>query len=236
MVSLFLRQLFMSVFPSVQNPNGKSSYAGRYHDGRAIYFYDNSNGNRVYNGRFWIKRESYSLPLGSSFETAKGCFHNDKKNGKWKFSNKTKGLHKILIADYSDGRYEGLYFYKSVCHSRMFNFMTGTTILRMQMSDGIPVGDVIGNFCGEELSGHYDSNGCPDGLWKMDRTKKGLCYNDYELWEHGVCKESYSIDESTGEKTKNRNQLPNLVMNILYKEGSHFEHLTKKSHHRKNYN
>lgn len=223
----------MSVFPSAMYPNGKSSYAGRYHDGRAIYFYDISNNNRIYNGRFWIKRESYSSPLGNSHETASGCFHNDMKNGKWKFSNRTRGLYKLLIAEFSDDRYEGMYYYKSVCSSRVFNFMTGTTTLRLKMLNGKPTGDVKGYFCGEILSSHYDNNGYPDGLWSMDRTKTGLCRKDYEIWEHGECKESYSIDESTGEKTRNRNQLTNLVMNIIYKEGSHLEHLTNKKHHTK---
>lgn len=223
----------MSVFPSAMYPNGKSSYAGRYNDGHAVYFYDKSNNRRIYNGRFWIKRISYSSPLGNSSETASGCFHNDMKSGKWKFSNRTRGLYKLLIAEFSNDRHEGTYYYKSVCHSRAFNFMTGTTTLRLKMSEDKPTGEVKGYFCGEILSGHYDGHGRPDGLWSMDRTKTGLCRKDYEIWEHGTCMESYSIDESTGEKTRNRNQLTNLVMNILYREGAHLEYLTNKNHQRK---
>lgn len=223
----------MSVFPSAKYPNGKNSYAGLYHKGRAIYFYNQSDGNRIYNGRFWTRRKSYSFTLGKSIETASGCFHNDKKNGRWKFSNRTRGLYKLLIADFLNDRYEGTYYYKSVCHSRAFNFKTGTTTLNLRMSGGKPTGDIKGYFCGEILSGHYDNNGSPDGIWLMDRTKIGLCHKDFEIWEHGICKDSYSIDESTGEKTRNKSQLTNLVMNIIYKEGSCLEHLTNKNHYKK---
>ena len=228
MISLFFRRLFMTVSSSKRCPNGKRCYSGFYNNGHAVYFYDLCSGNRIYNGKFWYKRKSYNNPSGRLLETAIGYFKNNKKNGKWEFTQKSKGLNKKLIASFTDGKHEGIYNYKAVCHSRTFNFKTGKTTLKLRMSAELPVGEVKGYFYGEKLTGHYDNAGRPDGLWQMDRTKTACCIKDFEIWEHGICKESYSVDESTGEKTRTRSQIPELVANIIYKEGSYMERLTNK--------
>ena len=218
----------MALAPSGGCPNGSNCYAGRYHGGRAVYFYAGSECDRVYNGRYWVKRESDTMPLGYVRETACGYFGNDMKNGRWKFTNKAKGVNRTLVAVFSDGKYEGGYSYKAVSRSRTLNFKTGSTTLRLTMSAGTPVGGVEGNFYGKILSGRYDESGRPDGLWLMDKTKIGACRKDFELWEHGVCRESYSIDESTGERTRHDHQMPDMVMNIVNREGRSLERLVSK--------
>ncbi len=66
--------------PSVHG-NGGKCYAGRYHSGHAVYFYDNLPDGRLYRGKFWFSRRYYNHPLGGATETATGSFNNGAKEG-----------------------------------------------------------------------------------------------------------------------------------------------------------
>lgn len=86
------------------------------------------------------------------------------------------------------------------------------------MGCGHPTGSVrlsTGNYI---ITGNYDDDGRPDGLWKADMTKTDACRTDFEEWEHGVCKASYSIDEATGKRIETKDQMPYIVARLVYSE------------------
>lgn len=101
--------------PSVHG-NGGKCYAGRYHSGHAVYFYDNLPDGRLYRGKFWFSRRYYNHPLGGATETATGSFNNGAKEGRWTFRNKSHGLYKKLTIEYAGGHHRGLYS----SHTRRF--------------------------------------------------------------------------------------------------------------------
>ena len=176
--------------PSVHG-NGSKCYAGRYHSGHAVYFYDNLPDGRLYRGKFWFSRRYYNHPLGVATETATGSFNNGAKEGRWTFCNKSHGLYKKLTIEYAGGHHRGLYSYKAVCRLHTPGFNAGVTTLCLNMGCGHPTGSVrlsTGNYI---ITGNYDDDGRPDGLWKADMTKTDACRTDFEEWEHGVCKASY---------------------------------------------
>lgn len=217
----------MSLTAGGAHKNGGRCYAGRYRSGRAVYFYDDMADGRLYRGKFWFSRKYYSHPLGKLTETATGCFDGNIKEGRWTFANKTHGVNKKLVVSYAGGHHLGTYSYHSVCHSRVFGFKTLATTLRLTMAGGHPVGDIVCVLDGNLLTGRCDADGRPDGLWKMDMGKTAACRTDYEEWEHGVCKQSYSIDEATGLRTYTKNQIPDIVKRLVYSECLPLENLVK---------
>ena len=218
MLPLILRRLKMSLpMPSVHG-NGGKCYAGRYHSGHAVYFYDNLPDGRLYRGKFWFSRRYYNHPLGVATETATGSFNNGAKEGRWTFCNKSHGLYKKLTIEYAGGHHRGLYSYKAVCRLHTPGFNAGVTTLCLNMGCGHPTGSVrlsTGNYI---ITGNYDDDGRPDGLWKADMTKTDACRTDFEEWEHGVCKASYSIDEATGKRIETKDQMPYMVARLVYSE------------------
>ena len=218
MFSLFLRKLRMSLFAPCLHGNGGKCYAGRYHSGCAVYFYDETAGGRLFHGKFWFTRKYYSSSLGKLTETARGCFNKGLKEGRWTFSCRTHCLSKRLRVEYVEGKLNGFYSYRSVCSSRTPGFNTGTLKLRFRMFGGHPVDGIMCVFDGNLLTGKCDDDGRPDGLWKMDMSKTPACRIDYEEWEHGVCKSSYSVDESTGRRTGMKNNMPDIVKRLIYNE------------------
>lgn len=77
-------------------PNGGCRYSGDYHDGKAVYYYDDSSDGRIYNGSFRFSRKYYVLPQGKVVETAIGCFAGDMKEGEWRFSKKSRDVKSVL--------------------------------------------------------------------------------------------------------------------------------------------
>ena len=218
----------MSLSVPRRSPNGVRTYAGHYRDGRAVYFYNEDNGTRIYTGRFWFSRRYYSIPSGRSTDVACGCFSDGVKSGGWSFSHKEHGLRQRLDVSYSDGNHDGTYSYKSVHKSRDFGLKSGVTTLVAGLCGGKAVGDVSCCINGETVTGHCDGDGFPDGLWKMDSAKTVKCETRYETWEHGVCLEAYIIDEGTGDRKTVKGQIPYIVSSIVRRECIPLENIVKK--------
>ena len=86
--------------------------------------------------------------------------------------------------------------------------------LKATMKDGVMVGPVSGHavqyvFQGGSqgvmgkgvFSGQTDEDGLADGSWKLTmKLGDGSTRVFYDKWEHGVIKESYYIDDTTGDK------------------------------------
>lgn len=80
------------------------------------------------------------------------------------------------------------------------------------------MGRIAGRFGAERYSGHYDTDGRPDGLWTLDASRTGRCRVDYELWEHGLLTDSYSVDVSTGRKSAPADKIADFVTGFIGRE------------------
>ena len=228
MLPLILRRLKMSLLAAPANGNGGKCYAGRYHSGQAVYFYDDSPDGRLYHGKFWFARRYYNPPYGIAAEKAAGCFNDGAKEGRWTFSNKARGRHRKLTIEYAEGHHRGLYSYKEVSRMNGKRMGSEVTTLRMNLGHGHPTGSVWLATNSYTMTGSYDADGQPDGLWKIDQTRTEACKTDYEEWEHGVCRKSYSINESTGKTTDTKSQMPHMVASLIYNECMPLERLMPK--------
>ena len=197
---------------------GRYRYSGRYDGGVAVYYYDDTPDGRVYSGQFWFKRRSYSIPHGKIVETVSGQYSGGLRKGRWTFTHKGGGMHSRLAVDYSEGRHEGKYKYFAVRRHSSTDFVDGISRISFSMSGDRPVGAVKGVFKGEILVGSYDSEGRPDGLWQVDSSKTDSCMIDYEVWEHGICREAYSVDVSTGTKRTDKAHITEFVASFVYRE------------------
>lgn len=225
---LLARRFVMSVGASPAYPNGRRFYSGVYHDGRAVYFYDDSGNGRIYGGKFWFSRMTYVQPKGRIKETAYGLFGNGRKQGRWLFTYRTFGLRRSLYVDYADGRRAGCYVYRSRCSSRLLGFKKGTTLLTVGVSGHDLTGQVYYSFGGESLTGRSDSAGRPDGRWTMNAVKTRSHKIFHETWEHGVCVSSDIFDVTTGDKTTGKGRFPDVILSVVYSECKPLEHILRK--------
>lgn len=62
----------------------------------------------------------------------------------------------------------------------------------------------------------------------MDSTKTETYKTFHEKCEHGVCVESYSYDDSTGERIAVRSQLPDIVTSMIMGECRPLESIIKR--------
>ena len=198
--------------------NGRCCYYGRYKDGEVVYFYDEADGGRVYHGEFWFTRTVLIQPFGLCVDTARGRYAGGRKEGRWLFKHDGNGVRRRLEVHYTGGRRDGLYSYKSSCGHRAVDFFAGETRLYVNMAGGRPVGKIAGRFGAERYSGCYDSDGKPDGLWTLDASRTARCRVDYELWEHGLMKDSYSVDVSTGRKSAATDKIADFVTGFIGRE------------------
>ena len=207
-------------------PNGSKHYAGKYLDGKAHYYYNENADGRIYEGSFYYLGKYYYHPYGKATDYVSGTYLHNSKHGRWKFHHKRRGSNKLLYVDYFEGRHNGIYRYKSSGNS---NRNAADNTLIIEMSDGHPCGAITGNFSGEILTGHCDSEGRPDGIWTIDLSKTSLCRMDYEKWDHGVMTEAYSEDLTTGNRTHSSEStiLP-FLKNFIYYDCLPLERLITK--------
>lgn len=227
-LSMFVRRLAMSLGTSQAYPNGSRCYYGQYHDGRAIYFYDDSADGRVYNGRLWFSKQYYNQLNGKVRETARGLYGNGMKQGLWHFNYRAAGISRSLAVEYADGHRAGTYMFCSTCRTHALGFNKGTTLVSVGMYGDRLQGPVSYTFNKESLSGSFDDDGRPDGEWVMDSAKSRSHRTFHETWSHGTCTSSYSFDVTTGEKIKVKGRLPDIVIGVIMSECRPLEHILNK--------
>lgn len=214
-----LHVLFKKILSFVNSKNnGSNVYSGRYLDGKAIYFYDESANGRIYNGDFEYVKVYNDFPNGKVKTLVKGKFLNNKKNGTWTFKCKRKGENAILKIDYADGIHEGTYSYTTFGKRDSLSFKSGTSSLKLEMVDNHPVGEISGQFGKVTFKGYCDENGLPDGKWFMDMSTTSSCKVQYEIWHNGVIIDSYTLDTSTGNKSSNSHELVDFLSSFIYRE------------------
>lgn len=208
--------------------NGSRRYSGCYLDGKAVYYYDEAGDERIYEGKFCFTRTYYSHQHGKVADSAAGRFRHGMKNGKWIIRRRRRGERRVLVVDYADGIHNGLYSYKSVCRSHSSWFRDDDTWFFVLMRDGLPVGETRGDFGGEIFTGRFDEEGRPDGVWKMDLSGTSACRIDCEVWEHGIRKETYTINSSTGVRSASSCQISAFIISFVYRECLPMETLVEK--------
>lgn len=228
MLCSLLRRLSVSLPASHAAPNGSRRYCGRYHDGRAEYYYDESDDGRIYNGMFRFTRKFTDVALGKVVETACGCFASGMKEGKWTFVSKAHGMKRELTAEYACGRLTGLYSYKGTFSSGVTTFKAGTTTMRIWLENNHPVDVIECDIDGERLTGRYDGEGRPDGSWTLTPAKHGGIKTYHEEWEHGVCASSYVYDNSVGRKSDSKHFITGLVASLIRRDCTPLENIMPK--------
>lgn len=196
------------------NAQGLKTYSGPYRANahfllgtqKATYTYKNAeDGTRIYEGNF-----TYSCITNPKlYLKVTGRFHDDCKEGLWTYTDKSTSETKTLKINFKEGYRNGIYEY---------TYTTRGTVkesLKATMKDGVMIGPVSGHvvqydyqfgggrcvwgkgiFCGQT-----DEEGLADGSWKLTmKLGDGSTRVFYDKWEHGVKKESYYIDDTTGDK------------------------------------
>ena len=163
---------------------------GFHFPGMATYTYkDADDGTRIYEGNFNFTRV---IRPNVCYYKAVGKFHNDLKSGLWTYTAKSIGTTEQLKVFYTDGLADGTYEYSKVTNNITKMAFKGV------IKNGVPIGSISGTLSeGCTYTGQTDENGLPDGLWKSS-SEYGA---QYEKWEHGVLRDAYYIENSTGDKS-----------------------------------
>ncbi len=196
------------------NAQGLKTYSGPYRANahfllgtqKATYTYKNAeDGTRIYEGNF-----TYSCITNPKlYLKVTGRFHDDFKEGLWTYIDKSTSETKTLKINFKEGYRNGIYEY---------TYTTRGTVkesLKATMKDGVMIGPVSGHvvqydyqFGGSRgvmgkgiFCGQTDEEGLADGSWKLTmKLGDGSTRVFYDKWDHGVKKESYYIDDTTGDK------------------------------------
>ncbi len=192
---------------------GLKTYSGPYRANahfllgtqKATYTYKNAeDGTRIYEGNF-----IYSCITNPKlYLKVTGRFHDDCKEGLWTYTDKSTSETKTLKINFKEGYRNGIYEYTYTSKGTIKESLKAT------MKDGVMVGPVSGHavqyvFQGGSqgvmgkgvFSGQTDEGGLADGSWKLTmKLGDGSTRVFYDKWEHGVIKESYYIDDTTGDK------------------------------------
>ena len=76
-------------------------------------------------------------------------------------------------------------------------------------NDGIVMGQGV-------FSGQTDEEGLADGTWKLTmKLSDGSTLVFYDKWEHGVIKECYYINNTTGDKEKINGGIPSVIYDVV---------------------
>lgn len=215
---LFCIVMFFSMCMAM-SAQGLKTYSGPYRANahfllgtqKATYTYKNAeDGTRIYEGNF-----TYSCITNPKlYLKVTGRFHDDCKEGLWTYIDKSTSETKTLKINFKEGYRNGIYEY---------TYTTRGTVkesLKATMKDGVMIGPVSGrtnyynyhiyeyggaserSVMGQGLfCGQTDEEGLADGSWKLTmKCGDGSTQVFYDKWEHGVLKESYYIDDTTGDK------------------------------------
>lgn len=220
------------------NAQGLKTYSGAYRANahflfgtqKATYTYKNAeDGTRIYEGNF-----TYSCTTNPNlYKKVTGRFHDDCKEGLWTYIDKSSET-KTLKINFKEGYRNGIYEYT-------YTTSKGTIkeSLKATMKNGVMVGPVSGravqyvyeygsrSVMGQGVfSGQTDEDGLADGTWKLTmKLGDGSTRVFYDKWEHGVIKESYYIDDTTGDKENINGGIPSVISDIVMSTPSGMERM-----------
>ena len=198
--------LLIVIIMTVGNGVGQTlkTYSGLYEGGKATYtYYEDENGERVKHGKFSFSKGDKGIGVGGGMSisyattiSASGNYKNGVKDGKWTYKNKTVGGG-IVFADFSvvvnyvDGKMDGTLTNEGIIFQMKNNRITGQVkkIEKTQNEDWT-------------ISGQFDEEGFPDGIWTKNYKSYGNLYVDTEKYVHGLLVAKQTKNESTGEITR----------------------------------
>lgn len=208
------------------NAQGLKTYSGAYRANahlllgtqKATYTYKNAeDGSRIYEGGF-----AYSCTSRPNLYTkVTGHFHDDCKEGLWTYTDKSSET-KTLKINFKEGYRNGIYEYTYTTSKGTIKESLKTT-----MKYGVMVGPVSGRTVQYDyqhgivmgqgvFSGQTDEEGLADGTWKLTmKLGDGSTLVFYDKWEHGVIKECYYIDNTTGDKEKINGGIPSVIVDVV---------------------
>ena len=218
------------------NAQGLKTYSGAYRANahlllgtqKATYTYKNAeDGSRIYEGNF-----AYSCTSRPNLYTkVTGHFHDDCKEGLWTYTDKSSET-KTLKINFKEGYRNGIYEYTYTTSKGTIKESLKTT-----MKYGVMVGPVSGHIkyysyqiydygvasersvMGQGVfNGQTDEYGLADGTWKLTmKLDDGSMRVFYDKWEHGILKESYYIDDTTGDKIEcaKYRGIPSVIIDVV---------------------
>ena len=206
------------------NAQGLKTYSGTYNDSyyralsvpKATYTYKNAkDGTRIFEGNFtWQCTHKPNI----AYDKATGKFHNNYKVGLWTYISKTASSTTLLKVNYnSKGHVDGIYDYSETEYNKKTGKKRVVCSLKANIKNGNAIGQVTGhlvsfdtkkkdgtnqmNIGDASFTGQTDAEGFADGLWKITMKYVSDDVNVfYVTYNHGVCKEAYCFDNSTGDK------------------------------------
>lgn len=211
------------------NAQGLKTYSGTYNDSyyralsvpKATYTYKNAkDGTRIFEGNFtWQCTHKPNI----AYDKATGKFHNNYKVGLWTYISKTASSTTLLKVNYnSKGHVDGIYDYSETEYNKKTGKKRVVRSLKANIKNGNAIGQVTGhlvsfdtkkkdgteqmNIGDASFTGQTDAEGFADGLWKITMKYVSDDVNVfYVTFNHGVCKDAYCIDNSTGNKIEYEN-------------------------------
>ena len=195
--------------------SGLKRYTGQYAHGDAWFSYREEETENVYEGRF-IYRHDYMEYGHKAYTDIRGKFADGRKEGRWKFRHMDSSIVIKTDIDYSAGNLNGLYHV-----ARYRTFLDGlltvakTHDLKLTLVNGVPVGEVVGFSRYQTFKAYCDQAGLPDGTWTLVDSDMDKTIHYTEIWEHGVLKNSFYIDQLTGRKITCEEHVRKAIQNIV---------------------
>lgn len=204
--------LLFALSMAVGNGMGQTlkTYSGLYEGGKATYtYYEDENGERVKHGKFTYDKgiEGSGVGIGAasgrmmSYTTThhvSGNYKNNMKDGEWIYKRQTKSGDHIFgafsaVINYAEGNMQGLLNSESVGY-------------QFQMKNNRIIGPVTKTVKEKNenwsISGQFDDDGFPDGVWTKKYESGGNLYINTEKYVHGLLISDQIKNESTGEITR----------------------------------
>lgn len=197
----FLILFILSAVVQFGSAQTLKTYRGLYEGGQATYtYYENENGERVKHGKFTFNKHDSNF--GFSYKVS-GSYKNNMKDGQWTYNLKGLEISKIVI-NFTDGDMNGpisrTYYSRdgkvrrTECYQMKNYRVTGIVKDAEEKS--------LFNSVPWTLTGQFDDDGYPDGIWTKNYITDGNIFIDTEKYIHGILIAKQTKNESTGEILK----------------------------------
>lgn len=196
---------------------GEKCFSGPYLDGKLKYYYDETPGERVFNGKFVYDQMRKQLPSGKKRLKVSGTFYENRKYGLWTYEMRSHGVWRRLDVEYDSGSHEGMYHFRFSDETTSIK-LKAKGYVRLEMHHGHPVGRIECSVENGKLEGFCDAEGFPDGKWSFNYHSSANTIVDYDEWEHGVLKKQYTLDVATGRKHHRNQSLVKYLSGLIYRE------------------
>lgn len=183
------------------------TYSGLYEGGKATYtYYEDENGERIKQGKFTYNKTQSGVGVGvgmiggnisyTDTQYASGNYNKGKKNGEWIYKHKVASKNIVFsdfsaVINYVDGHMEGTLNSQGDIFQMKNNRITGKVKKIMKTRNE--------NWT---MSGQFDDDGFPDGVWIKRYQSYGNLYIDTEKYVHGLLVLKQTKNESTGNITR----------------------------------